>query len=75
MPGKWKYKSFEEAANASSSKKAIAKIEIEHKGRRVRAELVKPLHRDGYIVYEGTGIAIRPATSSEVDSRPRWDDF
>lgn len=75
MPGKWRYKDWQEAAEASPHKKAIAKITIEHKGRSVKAEVIKPLKGDAMINFEGSGIAIRQATSREVDTRPRWDDY
>lgn len=76
MPGKWNYRDWEEAAKASPSRKAVAKIDIEKPdGSKMKAEIVKPLHGDGWIHYENSGIKIRKATAREVDSRSRWDDY
>ena len=76
MPGKWKYDNFDDACRASPSNKAIGFIRIEHEGKRIDAELIKPIRGNGVIVYKDhPGIPIRPATSREVDSIRRWDDF
>lgn len=75
MPGTYGYKNWYDACMESRYRKAVANIDIEHKGKRVAAQVVKPLNGDGWIVYKDTGIRIRQASPKEIDSRTKWDDF
>lgn len=76
MPGRYEYSSFEEACHASKTNKAIGKIRITINNQPVSAEIVKPLTGDGWVVWEGCpGAKIRWATSREIDSIKKWDDF
>lgn len=75
MPGTYSHRNWHDACMASRFRKAVAKIEIEHNGQKVKAQVVKPLHGDGWLVYHETGVRIRKATTSEIDSRTKWDDF
>ena len=63
---------WEEAAKKSKWSVAIGRIIIEHKGRRLRAEVLKPLHGDGIICYYHSRVKIRDATAREIDSIKRW---
>jgi len=68
------YGSWEDAATASKFRQAVsAEQTIEHRGKRVRAELVKKMGADGYWTPAGFNVVtLRPATSAEVDSITRW---
>lgn len=69
-------RAFEEAARSSRFEKAVSPpVVIEHKGKKVRAELIKGLRGDGYWHWEGSGIRIRKATSQEIDRVSRWKPY
>lgn len=70
-----KYRDWEEAARKSKHRKAIHTTWIVHQGRRVEADLVKPLYGDGYWYYTDTALVIRKATTREVDSVTAWESF
>ncbi len=69
------FRDWEEAAKGSKFGKAVGSITIEHKDKRMRADIVKPLNGDGTIYWEGVAIPIRRATSREVDSCRTWRAF
>jgi len=75
MTGRFDKPDFYSACDASLYNKAVSKIDIEYKGNRIRAEIVKPRNGDGWIHFEQSGIRIRKATSKEIDSRKRWDPY
>lgn len=68
------YDNWEDAAKASKYRQAVsAEQTIIHKGKSIRAELVKKIGKDGYWTHAGFNVvALRPATSSEIDSIRRW---
>lgn len=69
-------KSFEEAATASRFNKAVSVAEkIEHKGRMVYAEIIKPREGDGWWVWAGTGVKIRRALAREIDRVSQWKPY
>lgn len=69
-------RAFEEAARASRFEKAVSAPRlIKHNGKQIRAEIVKPLQGDGYWHWEGTGIRIRQAKSSEIDHMTSWKPY
>ena len=69
------YRDWEEAAKLSKHRKAIATLKVVHKNKRRRVDLIKPLHGDGEIVWEGTSIPIRKATTKEIDAQTRWRPY
>ena len=67
------FRDWEAAAKASPFGKAVGKdLIIEQKGSRMEAEVIKPLFGDALIVWKGTGIKIRSATTREIDSIKKW---
>jgi hypothetical protein len=68
------YDNWEDAAKASKWKQAVsAEQTIEHEGKRVRAELVKKVGKDGFWTHAGFNVVpLRKATASEIDSIRRW---
>lgn len=71
-----KRRDWEEACRDIHFERAVSDPqEIAHNGKAIRAEIVKPLRGDGWWVYAKTGIRIRKATASEVDSAKGWKGF
>lgn len=66
---------WEEIAKRDKFGKAVRTCVIEHKGKLVKADIVKPLHGDGIACYAGTGIAIRKAESKEIDGHTDWRTY
>ena len=69
------YDNWEEACEQSMKRLAVADIMIEHKGKRLRAEIV--VHKTGkkQICWRHTLMPIRNAETREVDSIRRWKAF
>lgn len=66
------YKDWEEAARHGKWRMAVGQLVIEHKGKPLAVEVIKPLTRDGFLVFKGTFVKIRQATTKEIDSVKRW---
>ena len=49
-------------------RKAVATGRIEHRGVRIKADIIKPQRGDAYWVNAGTGTLVRKATPAEVDA-------
>ena len=66
---------WELIASANKFQKAVRTDYIVHKGKRMRADLVKPRYGDGWWHWEGTGVPIRKATSGEIDGHTDWRPY
>jgi len=70
------YRDWEQAARNSKFEKAVGEQAIElPNGEAMRVEVVKPMHRDGFLVYPKSGVVIRQATPKEVDTAKLWRPF
>lgn len=73
------YQDWEEAAKKSKSMRAVSDVMMilgEGGGPPIGAELIKPLHGDGYWTYAGAnGVVIRKARTEDVDAVKRWKSW
>lgn len=44
-------------------------------GKVVSVEIIKPRNGDGWLVYKGTGVRIRKATSREIEGATYWKRY
>jgi hypothetical protein len=66
---------WEEAARRSNFEKAVsAPFRIEYHGRQIKAEIIKPLCGDAYIVQASSGFQLfdRRPTTAEIDAVRHW---
>jgi hypothetical protein len=69
------YNSFEDACRYGKYYKAVGEITVFHDGKERRMDIIKPLQGDGNLVYKGTTLVARKATTREVDSVRRWKPY
>lgn len=66
------YDDWEEAAQYSRTKRAVTTVLVMHKGKEIKAEIIKPVGKDGILNFWHTSIPIRKATAAEIDGARRW---
>jgi len=68
-----KFINLEEACENSRYRRAVGRLgKIRHNGNDIPVEVVKYHGGDGFIVFSGTGVKVRRATTSEIDSVKVW---
>lgn len=67
------FRDWEEACENTRFNRAVGKLgKIRHNGQEVEVDVLKEPGKNGYVVYAGTGLVIRTATTAEVDSIVKW---
>lgn len=66
------YDSWEEAAEHSTTGRAVSEVKVTERGVVYRAEILKSKGRDGILNHRHSAIPIRKATTKEIDSAKRW---
>jgi hypothetical protein len=71
-----KFNNFEDACGESPFDKSVSNsFPCEVDGKLKTVEIIKPRHGDGHLVYKGTGVRIRKATSREIEGVMYWKRY